>query len=137
MNDNNFYKKNRHSCFNLQYHLIMTTKYRKPAINDAVFETIRAAIEKIFEGNGCEIVVLNHDYDHIHMLFMALPQTNLANMINNLKTVTSRLVRRDHPAWLSQFYWKPYFWSRSYFIGTVGDVTTAIVEAYIQSQRGE
>ena len=137
MEDNKFYRKNRHSCFNLQYHLIMTTKYRKPAINDKVFATIRTAIEKIFAGNGCEIVALNHDHDHIHMLFTAMPQTNLSSMVCNLKTVTSRLVRRDHPAWLSQFYWKPYFWSKSYFICTVGDVTTAVVEAYILDQRGE
>lgn len=137
MECNNFYQTNRHSCFNLQYHLVLVTKYRKPAIDDAVMETIRTTIERIFENNGCQIIVLNHDYDHIHLLFTAMPQVQLSTMINNLKTVTSRMVRKYHSDWLQQFYWKPYFWSRSYYVGSVGDTTTEIVETYIHNQRGE
>ena len=128
-------KKNRHSCFVLQYHLVLVTKLRHPAINEEVFKTVSETIQRIFSGNGCEIITLNYDCDHTHMLFTAPPQIQLSAMINNLKTVTSRMVRRDHAAWLRQFYWKPFFWNRSYFISSVGDVTTAIIDAYIQSQR--
>lgn len=53
----------------------------------------------------------------------------------NIKTVTSRMVRKEHSAWMSKFYWKPIFWSRSYYIGTIGEATIEIVERYIQNQR--
>lgn len=135
MQNDSLYSRNRHSCFNLQYHLILVTKYRKPAISDEVFQTIQDSIIKILDINKCELIVLNHDHDHIHLLFNAPPQIQLSSMINGIKTVTSRIVRRDHSQWLAQFYWKPVFWSRSYFICSVGDVTTAIVEAYIENQR--
>lgn len=134
MNTNNFLRTNRHSCYNLAYHLVLVTKYRKPAINDGVLATIRGAIEKTFSNNGCELIALNHDKDHIHVLFIAPPQVQLSSMINNLKTVTSRLVRRDHEEWLQQFYWEPVFWSRSYYIGSVSDTTTEVVEMYIRNQ---
>ena len=137
MENNDFFRSNRHSCYNLQYHLVLVTKYRKPAINDAVLSTIHDCIDNLFEKSKCEVITLNHDYDHIHLLFTAPPQVQLSSMINNLKTVTSRLVRRDHPDWVSQFYWDSVFWSRSYYIGSVGDVTTAIVDTYIQNQRKE
>ena len=134
MEDTTFLRSNRHSCYNLRYHLILVTKYRKPAISDEVLKTIRGVVENVFNKSGCELIALNHDKDHIHILFIAPPQIQLSSMINNLKTVTSRLVRRDHKAWLSKFYWEPIFWSRSYYIGSVGDTTAAIVEMYIQNQ---
>ena len=134
MEDGTFLRTNRHSCYNLRYHLILTTKYRKPAINKEVLKTIQDTIENIFSKNGCELIAINHDKDHIHVLFVAPPQIQLSAMINNLKSVTSRFVRRDHEAWLSRFYWEPVFWSRSYYIGSVGDTTAAIVEMYIQNQ---
>ena len=130
-------EKNRHSCYNLQYHLVLVTKYRRPAINDDVLSTIENVIHNIFEKNKCRLIVLNHDSDHIHLMFSAPPQVQLSSVINNLKTVTSRLIRRDHLDWVQKFYWEPVFWSRSYYIGSVGDMTTEIVKLYIENQRNK
>ena len=62
-------KGNKHSRFSLQYHLVLVTKYRKRAINEDVFLTISEVIQQIFQKNQCELLTLNHDYDHIHVLF--------------------------------------------------------------------
>lgn len=137
MSDNKYMRQNRHSCYNLQYHLVLVTKYRRPAVSDGVLETIRAVIENIFEKNKCEVIALNHDLDHIHLMFIAPPQVQLSSMINNLKTVTSRLIRRDHRDWVERFYRDNVFWSRSYYIGSVGDATSEIVKLYVENQRRE
>lgn len=137
MKENKYFRQNRHSCYNLQYHLVLVTKYRKPAINDAVLDTIRGVIDNTFSKNKCEIIALNHDTDHIHLMFVAPPQVCLSNMINSIKTVSSRLIRRDHTAWVNRFYRDSVFWSRSYYIGSVGDTTSEIVKLYVENQRKE
>lgn len=124
-----------HCQYNLTYHLVLVTKYRHPAITDDVFETIKKYTTQILEGNKCKIEIMNHDFDHVHIMFSAPPQVRLSSMINNLKTVTSRMTRKYHSAWLSKFYWKPVFWSRSYYIGTTGEATEEIVKKYIENQR--
>ncbi|MBR3357423.1 MAG: transposase, partial [Solobacterium sp.] len=44
-------------------------------------------------------------------------------------------IRQCFSEQLKPYYWKPYFWSLSYFIGTVSDKTTAVVKHYIQHQK--
>ena len=71
---------------------------------------------------------------HMHILFSSDPQTRLSDLINNYKTTSSRLIRKNNKEFLSKYFWKPYFWSDSYFIGTVSDVTESIVNNYINNQ---
>ena len=54
--------------------------------------------------------------------------------INIYKTVTSRLIRKNFSEQLKQYYWKPYFWSDSYFVCSVSDRTESAVKSYIDSQ---
>ena len=77
---------------------------------------------------------MNSDTDHIHIMFEAPPQVQLSKLINNYKTVTSRILRKEFAEELSPYYWKPYFWSNSYFICTVSDRSHDIVQQYIRTQ---
>ncbi|UFU01445.1 IS200/IS605 family transposase [Radiobacillus kanasensis] len=77
---------------------------------------------------------MNGEEDHIHILFDAPPQINLANTINSYKTVTSRYIRKEFSEELSTFYWKPYFWNRSYMILTTGGATIDVIKKYIENQ---
>ena len=55
-------------------------------------------------------------------------------MINKIKSRTARLVRRDYPAEVGEYYEKIEFWTNSYFLGSVGSNTTENVKEYIQKQ---
>ena len=129
------YRTNRHSCYSLEYHLVLVTKYRHPVltgrIRDRLIEITHSVMEKDW---GCVISSVNTNKDHIHILFEAKPQTQLSKLVNNYKTVSSRLIRKEFPEELKPYYWKPLFWSDSYFICTVSDRTHDMVEHYIQSQ---
>lgn len=130
------YTKNRHSCYYLKYHLVVVTKYRHPVFeNEALKQSLLDLTKRIFESDwNCSIDAINTDNDHIHILFSAPPQVQLSKLINNFKTVTSRLLRKEYVNYLETYYWKPYFWSDSYFIGTVSEVTEQIVTRYIKDQ---
>ena len=129
------YDRNRHAVYKLQYHLVVVTKYRHPvitgALKDRLLEISRSVIEKYWK---LKIIEMNTDKDHIHILFEASPQTQLSKLINNYKTVTSRLIRKEFTEELKPYYWKPYFWSDAYFISSVSDVSEDVIRKYIQEQ---
>lgn len=128
------YKKNRHSCYDLSYHLVVVTEYRCPIIDGDLKTRLVELSRRLLEENyPCEIREINTDRDHIHIMFEAPPQVQLSTMINNYKTVTSRLLRKEFGQQLSKVYRKPVFWSQSYFIGTVSDRSKEMVAQYIRN----
>ena len=127
--------KNLHAVFDLEYHLVIVTKYRHPVLTDEVKESLLRHTYRLFENNfDCKVFEINTDKDHIHILFSAKPQVQLSKLVNSYKTATSRLLRKEFSDFLSSYYWKPYFWSRSYFICTVSERSHDVVTAYIENQ---
>ena len=129
------YNKNRHSCYKLTYHLVVITKYRHPVINESVKKRLVEIVTDVIENSWkCTLIEVNGTEDHLHLLFDAPPQVQLSKLVNNLKTVSSRLIRKEFSEHLKPYYWKPYFWSNSYLILTTGGATIDIVKKYIENQ---
>lgn len=128
------FKSNRHSIYNLKYHLVVVTKYRNKCINKDVMAFLNDTAKRLIEAKNGELIESNGEEDHIHLLFELPPQIELAKFINSLKTVTSRLVRKEYPEHLSRFYWKDVFWSRSYFVSTTGGAPIETIKKYIEMQ---
>ena len=128
------YYTNNHSCFLLTAHLVLVTKYRKPVLQGKVRDYVYALIRETMESENIIIREINGEADHIHILFDYAPDVRLSELINKIKSRTARLVRRDYPGEVGKYYWKPLFWTNSYFLGSVGSNTTEIVKEYIQNQ---
>lgn len=126
--------KNCHSLYNLQYHLILVTKYRKQCISPEIMSFLREECKRLLALQKIELLEMNGEADHIHLLISAPPQICLSNVINSLKTSTSRLVRKQFAEELKPYYWKPYFWNRSYLILTSGGAPIEVIRKYIQEQ---
>ncbi len=133
MKKKNSYYVNRHSCFLLQYHLVLVTKYRHPVMVN-IRERILFLISEYFNNWDFPIIEYEICADHLHILFETMPNVNLSNFINGLKTYISRKIRKEFSVELSKYYWKPYFWSESYFIATVSERSTDLVKQYISTQ---
>ena len=101
---NNMYKKklgqtyytNRHSCFLLQYHIVLVTKNRRPVLTGAVKELVCQVIQDIFDEKDLVILEMNGEADHIHILFEADPFTAPGTLVNVIKTKTSRYARTQY-----------------------------------------
>ena len=127
--------RNRHSVFDLEYHLVAVTKYRHPVLTEPITQRLFEISRNIFaQCWKCNIFEINSSLHHVHILFEAPPQVQLSKLINNYKTVTSRLLRKEFADFLSTYYQKPYFWSDSYFVATVSDRSHALVKEYIINQ---
>ncbi|MFB7305354.1 IS200/IS605 family transposase [Heyndrickxia sporothermodurans] len=128
------FNKNRHAYFKLTYHLVVVTKYRHKCITNEIMDRLREITDSLFEKWNCKVIEMNGEEDHIHILFDAPPQINLSNTINSYKTVTSRYIRKEFADELKKYYWKPYFWSRSYMVLTAGGATIEMIKRYIENQ---
>ena len=127
--------KNRHSVYKLTYHIVLVTKYRHKCINDDIFNYMKQHINRVVSDWGGSLDEINHDFDHIHMLLSLPPQQAPSRAVCSIKTVTSRMLRKEFGDYLSKFYWKDSFWSDSYLVLTVGGATIDIVKSYIEDQR--
>ena len=125
---------NQHSCFLLQYHLVLVTKYRHPVLTGEVKDFVYSYLKEKMELAGLSILEMNGEPDHVHILFETVPNMDLAKMVNALKTGSSRMTRKHFADELAPYYWKPFFWSMSYFICTVSDRNAETVKRYIQDQ---
>jgi len=137
MNKEIHYNKNRHSVYRLQYHLVVVTKYRHKVIDKDINQRLKEIAYNIFENKwSCKILEIETELDHIHIAFEANPQTQLSKLVNNFKTVSSRLIRKEFKEHLQKYYRENnYFWSPSYCILSVGGATIEIIKQYIQEQN--
>ena len=131
----NDYYTNQHCCFLLQYHLVLITKYRHPVLTNEIEDWIKKYTKNYFKEHDLIIKSFEVMPDHIHILFDAPPQINLANLVNAYKSASSRLLRKNFSQQLEPYYWKPYFWSNSYFVGSVSDKSFETVKNYVNNQK--
>jgi putative transposase len=124
-----------HSVYNLSYHLVIVTKYRKKCIDKDMLsrleEIFRATLEK-WEG---ELLEFNGEADHVHLLISVSPKVQLSRLINNLKTVSSRLIRKEFATKLNKLYKTRVFWNRSYCILSCGGAPLSVLKQYIENQE--
>lgn len=114
---------------------MLVTKYRRKALNGEIIIRLKEIITDICLKWDCELIEFNGEEDHIHLLLSAHPTMELSKFINNLKTVTSRYIRKEFTEHLKPFYWKPVLWTRAYFICSTGGASLEIIKQYIENQK--
>ena len=126
--------KGAHSVYSLQYHLILVVEYRRDALtSNRIVDFLKQKIHEISDTFDVDVLAIECDKDHVHMLFKAKQTLNIPKYINTLKTITSREIRRNFPEVKAKL-WKNVFWNRSYFLATSGQVTLDVLKRYVESQ---
>jgi len=130
---NDFVSKGR-SVSDLKVHLVLTTKYRRKVFNAEMLARLHEILEELLGKWDCKLIEFNGEADHVHALFQYHPDVALSNLVNNLKSVTSRKLRQEFADYLASFYWKDVFWNGSYFVASCGGVTISTLRKYIENQ---
>ncbi|HXX06092.1 MAG TPA: IS200/IS605 family transposase [Candidatus Bathyarchaeia archaeon] len=127
--------KGSHSVYSLHYHFVQCVKYRRKALtNPELIDFLKSKIYSISENFEVEVLDIECDEDHFHMIFTGKPTLQLSKYINAIKTITSREIRKRYPE-VKELLWKDSFWSRSYFVATTGQVTLSVLKQYVENQR--
>lgn len=129
-------KSKEHCVYALHYHLVFVTKYRRKCMDAAMLSRFHEIADRLCIQWGCSLRECNGEPDHVHLLLETEPKTPLTKLVNNLKTVSSRLLRKEFGKHLDRFYHKPVLWSPSYAIITCGGAPLDIIKQYIQNQAG-
>lgn len=127
------YAYNSGAVFSLKLHLVWCSKYRRPVLTGPVEGDLRRLLlEKSLE-LGLIVHALEIMPDHVHLFIGYDPTRSVAEVVNRLKGFTSHELRSAHPSLRSRL---PTLWSRSYYSGSVGHVSDAVVRRYIAAQKG-
>ena len=131
------YKKQGHCVYYNRYHLVLATKYRRKVLTDGFGDYLK----KLVMGLGkqmpeIEIVEVNTDVDHIHILLSIPPKLSVSEVVKLIKAKTGLRMREKFP-FLDKVYWgQPGIWSRGYFVSTVG-ISESTIRKYIEMQGQE
>jgi len=125
-----------HCVFNINMHLVLVTAYRRDVIHSDMLRDLETHICRVCEMADVTVLEFSGEADHVHLLLELHPNIQPSRLVNSIKTVSSRMMRKDHWESVKQKLWGDRFWSRSYCLISVGDgATTEIIKKYIQQQE--
>ena len=125
-----------HCVFNLKYHLVLVTKYRRKAFTDNMLTDLESKMRELSDKWGVTMLEFGGEADHVHLLLDMNPSIQPSKFINNLKTVSSRYMKKEHGEHLKKFYWGTNaMWSRAYCLITAGGAPLTVLKQYIENQE--
>jgi len=127
-------RRGRHCVFQLHVHLVFMTKYRKKIFNQDAINRLKVIFTKVCTDFESQLVEVNGEADHIHLLVNYPPKHSVSSLVNSLKGVSSRLLRLERPD-LAARYWKGMLWSPSYFAASCDGAPISILRNYIEQQQ--
>ena len=129
------YNVGHRSVYNLNIHLVLVTKYRRKIITAAMLSRLHEIFQETCAKWRTGLTDFNGETDHVHLVIDYPPDVEVSKLVNNLKTVSSRLIRKDFAEELNRVYSKPVFWTGAYFVASCGGVTVEQIKAYVEKQQ--
>lgn len=127
------YRNTSHTVFDLKYHLVWTTKYRKPVLTGKIAARTRDLIREICAQHSIQIIKGHVSTDHIHIFISMPPQLSISKIAMYLKGKTSRKLLQESQQLRKQF-WGQHLWGRGYFAVSSGTITDEVIMEYIEKQ---
>jgi putative transposase len=122
------------AVFLLNYHIVWSTKYRKPVLIPPIDERIRELVQQLCKAAGIEIIRSEVMPDHMHLFVCAKPALSPAGIMQVLRGRLAYTLFREFPD-LRRQLWGGALWNPSYYVGTAGEVSAQTIIRYIESQK--
>jgi putative transposase len=134
-NPNPDVRTGRHVVHSLHVHLVFVTKCRRGAFTDPMLRRCEEIMRDVCADFEAGLEEFHGEQDHVHLLVHYPPKVQLSKLVNSLKGVSARLLRKEHPAHVRRFLRGGHFWSGSYFAGSCGGAPLTVVRQYIEQQQ--
>ena len=128
------FRKLSQALWHCQYHIVWTPKYRFRVLEGLVAQEVHNGIQVFCGRLGCEVVELNIQKEHIHLLVMVPPKVSISNLLGTVKGRTAIRVFRQFPYRKQKSYWGNHFWSPGYCVDTIG-LDAEMIRAYVKYQE--
>ena len=130
------YRTSAHTRFDIKYHFVWTTKYRKAVLTGQVALRLREVIREVCRTHEIEILQGHVSRDHVHVLVSAPPSMSASKIMQYVKGKSSRKLMMEFRH-LNRQFWGRHMWARGYFVATSGNVTDEVIAEYIRLQGKE
>jgi len=117
----------------MNYHFVWCPKYRRKVLNGATKKRLIWLVHEKAKQLGCNVIKLVVNPDHVHLFIQGNPILSANRIIGEIKGYSSRVLRKEFPELRTRL---PTLWTRSYFVSTAGDVSSQVIEQYIEKQKG-
>ena len=132
---NSNYNRHNRRKYSLKVHIVLVTKYRKQLLKGSIADDVKQKILDIANTRGYEIIAMETDKDHIHFLLSYDTTDRACDIVKIVKQETTYYLWQKYNSVLSKQYWKKkIFWSDGYFACSIGEVSSATIQKYIESQ---
>ena len=122
------------TLWHCQYHIVWVPKYRYKILTGKLGQEVERCIRAFSEQQGCSIIELNIQVDHIHLLVMVPPKVSISGFMGTLKGRTAIRVLNKFRKLKEKPYWGNHFWARGYCVDTVG-LDTEMIRKYVKYQE--
>jgi len=127
------YRKGSHTIYDLKYHIVWITKYRKSVLSGLVAERCREIIRQVCKEEEVEIIKGHVSKDHIHLLVSVPPTLSVSKLVQLVKGRSSRKLLQEDKN-LQKQYWGQHLWARGFFVASSGNITDEMIKEYIENQ---
>ena len=132
--DNRYNRHNRRK-YSLKVHIVLVAKYRKKLLKGSIADDVKQKIFDIANTRGYEIIAMEADKDHMHFLISYDTTDMVCDIVKIVKQETTYYLWQKYGSFLSKQYCKKrIFWSDGYFACSIGEVSSATIQKYIESQ---
>ena len=128
------FRKLSQTIWHCQYHIVWVPKYRFRILNGKVANEVENCIRAFSEQLGCEIVELNIQIDHVHLIVMVPPKVSISGYAGTVKGRTAIRVFNRFRKLKEKPYWGNHFWARGYCVDTIG-LDSEMVRTYVKYQE--
>ena len=129
-------RKGAHTQYDIQYHIVWTTKYRYNILKDKIALRMRELIRQGCSARKVTIIKGNVGKSHVHLLVSCPPSISVSKLVQYLKGRSSKIIQEEFPA-LKKRYWGQHMWGIGYFCRSVGTVTDEEIKEYIEKQKDD
>lgn len=134
MNMSRNLRRGRSCVFLMHVHLVFVTKYRKKVFTKKILCDLKTIFENVCLDFEAQLVEFDGEEEHVHLLINYPPKVAISKLVNSLKGVSSRLIRRKGYPTVQKALWGGSLWSPSYFAGACGGAPLEIIREYIEQQ---
>ena len=129
------YNRHNRRKYSLKVHIGLVTKCHKQLPKGSIADDVKQKIFDIANSRGYEIIAIETDKDHIHFLLSYDTTDRVCDIVKIVKQETTYHLWHKYSSVLSKQYWKEkIFWSDGYFACSIGEVSSATIQKYIESQ---
>ena len=130
------FRKLSQTIWHCQYHIVWVPKYRFRVLKGPVAEEVESCVQMFSDQLGCEIIEMNIQADHVHLLVMVPPKVSVSGFVGTVKGRTAIRVLNKFRKLKEKPYWGNHLWARGYCVDTVG-LDSEMIRKYVKYQEAK